>query len=131
MRCVVADLEQLDAEFAPCARACRDASSGSRRELGVLPEEGVGAEADHARCAAARRLVENAPERRGVVGEATEEDAVDVVAELGQQAGAGAAAVDHGAAGAGRRRPREAGRRRPARTRVRAGSAAPIAHTGS
>ena len=52
--------------------------SGSRRALGVLPEERVGAEADHR--AALRQgggLVEHADQRIGIVREPAEEQPVD------------------------------------------------------
>ncbi len=57
------------------------------RALGALERQGGG-------------LVEHGDQRVGVVREAAEEQAVDGVAELGEQAGAGRAAVDHDAAGA-------------------------------
>ncbi len=87
-------------------------------------------------CASSRAvgcLVEHGGEGGGVVREAAEEQAVDGVAEFGEQAGPGRAAVDDGAAGAVgvrvERRPQRAGD--GAMWRGGAGSAAPIAQTGS
>ena len=77
--------------------------------VGVLPEERVGAEADHAvarspacelRVARGLCLIEHRDEIGGVVRESAEEQPVDGVAELGEQPGPGGPAVDDERAGA-------------------------------
>ena len=78
-RRVVADLEQVDVELARRVEARRERQRLGRA-VGVLPEEGVGAEADHAvepPSASVSGLVEDRDERVGVVGEAAEEQPVD------------------------------------------------------
>ena len=95
-RRVVADLEQRCTAGAGVRRGCRAGVSGFWDAVGELPEERVGAQSDRHDAASCRRAPSSGAgvgrsrpdqlERRGIVGEAAQEQAVDGGSELGEQA---------------------------------------------